>query len=114
MLTREEIQALYDQGPDGVLEAITALQDAVGLLTLRVKQLEDRLGKDSHNSSKPPSSDGYNKPNPQSQRGKSGRRTGGHYSHDNKDISMLKAIEFVLPQNNANIVIKSTSGRRLL
>src|SRR5882724_611272 len=86
MLTREQFQALYDQGPDAVFEVLSPLQDAVALLTLRVKQLEDRLGKDSHNSSKPPSSDGYKKPNPQSQRGKSDRPSGGQKGHPGKTL----------------------------
>ena len=34
----------------------------------RIAELEDQLHKDSHNSSKPPSSDGYEKPSPKSQR----------------------------------------------
>jgi transposase len=86
MLTREQIQAIYDQGPDAVVEAITALQNAVAVLTLRVKQLEDRLGKDSHNSSKPPSSDGFKKPNPKSLRGKSGRPSGGQKGHPGRTL----------------------------
>jgi hypothetical protein len=53
MLTREEFQALYDQGPDAVFTVVNTLQDAVGVLAVRVKQLEDRLGKDSHNSGYP-------------------------------------------------------------
>ena len=55
-----------------MVELVNTLQETVAVLTLRVKQLEDRLGKDSHNSSELPSSDGYKKPSPKSQRGKSG------------------------------------------
>ena len=90
MLTREDFQALYDQGPDAVFEVFSPLQDAVGLLTLRVKQLEDRLGKDSHNSSKPPSSDGYKKPNPKSQRGKSDRPSGGQKGHPGRTLEFAE------------------------
>lgn len=90
MLTREEFQALYDQGPDAVFTVVNTLQDAVGVLALRVKQLEDRLGKDSHNSSKPPSSDGFNKPNPKSQRGKSGRASGGQKGHPGRTLEFAE------------------------
>ena len=82
MLTREEFQVIYDQGPDAVYELFVTMYTATETLTARVKQLEDRLGKDSHNSSKPPSSDGLaKKPNPKSLRGKSGRRSGGQPGH---------------------------------
>lgn len=46
-------------------------------LTARVAELERRLGLNSRNSSKPPSSDGLGKPVPRSLRGRSGRRAGG-------------------------------------
>ena len=89
MLIREEFQLIYDQGPDAVYALIAAMQairdtqqQQIVALTARVKELEDRLGKDSHNSSKPPSSDGLaKKPAPKSLRGKSGRRPGGQRGH---------------------------------
>ena len=40
----------------------------------RIAELEERLHKNSHNSSKPPSTDGYEKPSPKSQRKKSGKK----------------------------------------
>ena len=51
MLTREAFQSPYDQGPGAVYALSTALEQ-------HVAELETRLNKDSHNSSKPPSSDG--------------------------------------------------------
>src|SRR5947207_11307657 len=89
MITREEFQVLYDQGPDALYALFVAMQatietqqQQIEALSARVKELEDRLGKDSHNSSKPPSSDGLaKKPAPKSLRGKSGRRSGGQPGH---------------------------------
>src|SRR5205823_12484534 len=89
MITRDEFQLLYDQGPGAVYALIVAMHETIQAqpqqivaLTARVKELEDRLGKDSHNSSKPPSSDGLaKKPAPKSLRGKSGRRSGGQPGH---------------------------------
>lgn len=55
---------------------IVQLSAAVEELTTRVAQLEARLGKNSRNSSKPPSSDGLGKPAPRSLRRASGRKPG--------------------------------------
>jgi transposase len=98
MMTREEFQVIYDQGPDAVYALVVAMkttidaqQAQVATLTDRVKQLEDRLGKDSHNSSKPPSSDGLaKKPDPKSLRGKSGRRSGGQPGHPGNTLEFVE------------------------
>ena len=63
------------------LEAENAgLRTLITQLTERIAALEARLGKDSHNSSKPPSSDGYRR------RGRvrpaSGKRSGGQRGHE--------------------------------
>lgn len=64
MMNRDEIKAVYELGPDAVIELVERLfaviqeqQHQIASLTERVKELEDRLATDSHNSSKPPSSD---------------------------------------------------------
>jgi transposase len=60
MLSREEIIATYEQGPDAVVALVeglcTAFKQQIEELSARVKELEDRLGLNSRNSSKPPSS----------------------------------------------------------
>jgi hypothetical protein len=59
------------------LEEALAERDArIEVLTRQVAQLEAALGKDSRNSSKPPSSDGPRKPPPRSQRRPSDRSPG--------------------------------------
>jgi transposase len=78
--------------PDGDLEATIAVQAAViaelravnteqahliATLQARVAELEGRLGKDSSNSSKPPSSGGLRKPARQAARTMSGLRGAG-------------------------------------
>lgn len=54
-----------------LLEIIKAQQQTIDTLTMkldqanaRIAELEEQLHKDSHNSSKPPSSDGFDKPSP--------------------------------------------------
>src|SRR3972149_6194019 len=65
-----------------LLALIAALQAQVAELQARVQALEDRLATDSHNSSKPPSSDGPGgRPHPKSLRAPSGRRPGGQPGH---------------------------------
>lgn len=87
MLTRDEFQTIYDQGPDACYALFESMFATIEALTARMKQLEDRLGKDSHNSSKPPSSDALaKKPNPKSLRGKSGRRSGGQPGHPGRTL----------------------------
>jgi len=71
-----------------VLSAILSLQETVLRLEnenkdlkQKVKDLEFRLSKDSHNSSKPPSSDGYQKKAIVNQRTKTGKSIGGQPGH---------------------------------
>ncbi len=61
---------------DELAALVVELREANLALTQRVAQLEARLGKNSQNSSKPPSSDAFVKPPPRSLRKKSGRRPG--------------------------------------
>jgi transposase len=82
MLNRDDILALYASGSEAVLTVIDQLQQQVSGLTARVSELEQRLKQDSHNSHKPPSSDGLaKKPAPRSQRTVSGKRAGAQPGH---------------------------------
>ena len=63
------------------LEVIQELRQQIIELKAENQKLKDQLSKNSRNSSKPPSSDGYNKPNPKSLRQKSGRKSGGQKGH---------------------------------
>jgi transposase len=63
-------------------QLIYMLWEQVRVLTAKVKELEDRLSKNSGNSNKPPSSDGFNKPKPQSRRHKNKKKkVGGQKGH---------------------------------
>jgi transposase len=90
MLTREEILAVYEAGPEAVVSLVESLLERVAraeaqveALTQRVGLLERRLSKDSHNSHKPPSSDEptFRRRRRKSLRGKSGKKPGGQPGH---------------------------------
>ena len=82
---REEIAKLFYE-----LLAKLEAQDA------KIKELEARLNKDSHNSSKPPSSDGYSKSAPKSLRGKSGKKSGGQPGHPGKTLYFCESPDVTL------------------
>ena len=50
MLTREEIRAVYDQGPEAVIALVEQLCAQIAELAARVQELEDRLATTSLDS----------------------------------------------------------------
>jgi len=93
-VTREEILAVYNKGPEAVVALVEGFeriyqQQALQIITLeaRVKQLEDRLNQNSKNSSKPPSSDGFKRT--KSLRGKSDKQSGGQKGHPGHTLKMV-------------------------
>jgi transposase/uncharacterized coiled-coil protein SlyX len=104
MITPEEALPIYQAGPEAVVKALcelsrqvdllwqenAGLKELVALLQERVKALEDQLAKNSHNSSKPPSSDGLNKPAPRSLRRRGERKVGGQKGHPGHSLKMVE------------------------
>ena len=95
-LTREEILAVYAAGPEAVVGLVEALlaqiarqDEQIAALAARVAVLEARLAKDSHNSSKPPASDGLAK-RPKSLRVATGQKPGGQPGHPGATLRLAE------------------------
>jgi transposase len=80
--TPEDIHATYLQGEEAVRALVGELIALILTLQARVEALEDHLGKNSRNSSKPPSSDGLQKPRPHNLRHSSGKKSGAQPGHE--------------------------------
>jgi transposase len=88
----EEIGAAYDQGKEAVIKLF---RESVGRLTERVQKIEDQIAKNSGNSGKPPSTDGFKKKT-QSLRKRSGKKSGGqpgHKGHTLKAVAKPDQVE---------------------
>ena len=91
ILTREEFHKIYEQGEEATYAFFQSLM-------LRIEALEQRLGMNSTNSSKPPSSDGYTKPKPKpkSLREKTGKKTGGQQGHPGTTLTPKEVPDIVV------------------
>jgi transposase len=69
-------------------ETINRLGQTIESLNQRVKELTEQIGMNSRNSSKPPSTDGFDKPTPKSLRAPSGKKTGGQPGHPGSHLSI--------------------------
>jgi transposase len=68
---------------------IDELNRIIDGLKQTISELTEKLGKNSRNSSKPPSSDGLNKPSPKSLRKPSGKKAGGQVGHPGAHLSII-------------------------
>lgn len=107
-----------------LLEAFMAQQQIIETLTVkleettaelekakaRIAELEEQLHKDSYNSSKPPSTDGYEKPSLKSQRKKSGKKAGGQTGHKghHMELGNVDRVEPIYPKHCANCPHRKT------
>jgi len=83
----KEVNAAYEDGKEAVMKLF---QETFVILAGRIQKLEDQLAKNSRNSGKPPSSDGFDKPAPHSLRKRSRKRSGGQKGHVGYQLEMVK------------------------
>ncbi len=97
-MTRDEILAVYECGPEAVVTLVQTLLVSLQSHEQRISELEFRLNKDSRNSHKPPSSDGLakNKSNKRSLRQKSAKAPGGQPGHPGTTLHLVDVPETVI------------------
>jgi transposase len=106
-IDREHILNAYKAGPEAVVSLVEYLQEqfqgtldemsnalaqlaeANKKLVARIQVLEERINKDSHNSNKPPSSDGLARKFSK-KRQPSGKKPGGQIGHEGSTLAMVK------------------------
>jgi len=96
-ITPETARAIYRQGEEAVVQVLCALAAAVMRLEQetvqlrrRIEELEGQLAKNSHNSHKPPGSDGPGEVRrTQSERVRSGKKAGGQQGHGGTTLKLV-------------------------
>jgi transposase len=78
----DEVRAAYREGEEAVVKLFMGL-------VIRLEELEARMNKDSHNSSKPPTSDGLKKGCKHGLRHKSGKKSGGQAGHEGHRLELV-------------------------
>lgn len=84
-LSESEIRTIYAEGEEAVVSLVSQLLERLNHLEAEVKELKGRLSKDSRNSSKPPSGDGFGK-RTRSLRRTSERSSGGQAGHPGQTL----------------------------
>lgn len=83
---------------------ISKLNKKIEKLENENKKLKNQLSKDSHNSSKPSSTDGFHKVS-HNTRGKSTRKVGGQDNHNGNTLTKEK-VEKIIDSNKKNVILK--------
>jgi transposase len=86
-LKREEIRILCQTNPDAIIALIEQQEARIAKLEARISELEARLNQNSRNSSRPPSTDIYSRP--QSPRKKGERSPGGQKGHKGHTLTKV-------------------------
>ena len=88
-MTAEELNEALLQQVESLNATINAQAQLITQLNQTIQELKEQLKKNSRNSSKPPSSDGFKKPVPKSLRKPSGRKAGGQNGHPGTHLAVI-------------------------
>jgi transposase len=98
MITKEQLKQLTPEAKDDfilkLLEENLFLRQELQKAIERIKVLEAQLSKNSRNSSKPPSSDGFRKPKSLRRRGQ--RETGGQNGHKGTTLNQVETPDVII------------------
>lgn len=83
-------------------EAVAEQAKAIEKLSIEIVELRARLGMNSRNSSKPPSSDGYEKPAPKSRRVRSGKKPGKQAGEPGHHLAQRADPDAIVPHRPDN------------
>lgn len=97
-MTKEQILQLAKTDPEALCTLILSLQQEVTDLKVQLTLLLNRLNKDSHNSSKPPSSDNPGR-KPRSLRKSTGKKSGGQKGHPGSTLTFSDKPDDTIPHD---------------
>lgn len=95
LASHEDIHSAYLQGEAAVQALFEVQAKIIRDLETKLQALEDQIGKNSHNSHRPPSSDGLNNPAPKSRREPTGKPSGGQQGHVGHRLEPVQAPDYI-------------------
>ena len=94
--TVEEVHSTYAHSEAAMQTLVGGLVERIRELEEQVQRQDDHLAKNSRNSSKPPVSDGLQKPSPKSLRQSSGKPSGGQVGHEGARLEPVVKAEYTI------------------
>ena len=95
-MTAEELNESLLQQIESLNATINAQTQLIAQLNQTIQELKEQINRNSQNSSKPPSSDGFKKPAPKSLRKPSGKKAGGQRGHAGTYLAVTKQPDEVI------------------